>query len=138
MIEQFEVKPSALMSLCIVIVHVFTFFAALCFDLPILIYVAILLGVLVSLAWFIHTYIHRQCFFLKYESHYQRWSASNDAKQWQRYDSLNVAYINSTLVWIILASPGRVSKSSLISVDSMAKDKFLQLRRCILCPEMFD
>jgi len=138
LIEQFEVKPSILMAFFICVVHVFTFVSALYFDLPLFFYVVILLAVLISWVWSINQWSCHQHYFIKYESVYQSWSVSNDTQQWQRYENLSVAYINDALVWIILGSPGGNAMASLIGVDSMDNERFLQLRRCILCPNMFD
>ena len=138
MIEQFEVKPSLLVAIYIAVFHVFTFIGVLYFDASVLIRAVVLLALLASLARALKQWACQQQFFIKYESVYQCWSVSNDAQQWQLYESLSVAYLNDTLVWITRSSPGGENRAVIIGVDSMANERFLQLRRCIFCPDMFD
>ncbi len=121
----------------IVILHVFSIVCVIGFDIPVLMSAFAILTIVVSLMWSIKTW-RCEHYSIKYESLYKYWSVSTDAQQWQRYESVSVAYLNDTLVWIILRSPGVVTKAAVIGVDSISNERFLQLRRCILCPDMFD
>ncbi len=125
------------MVIYIVILHVFTIVCVLGFDISLLMCAAVILMTLVSLVWSIKAWLC-QCYSIKYESLYKCWSVSTDAQQWQQYESVSVVYLNDTLVWIILGSPGTGARAAIIGVDSMPNERFLQLRRCILCPNMFD
>jgi hypothetical protein len=127
------------MLIYIVILHVFTIVCVLGFDIPLLMCTVVILMTLVALAWSIKAWLYQQRYSLKYESTYKCWSMSAaDVKQWQQYESVRVVYLNDTLVWIILGSPYSGTKAAIIGVDSMPNERFLQLRRCILCPDMFD
>ena len=122
----------------VVVIHVFTLIVVLCFDVPWWIHTIFLSAIMGSLVWAINSGLSQPHFFLKYESTYQRWSVSSDNRQWHQYESIRVAYLNESFVWIILASPGGARKAAIIGVDSMLNERFLQLRRCILCPDLFN
>ena len=126
------------MAIYIAIVHVFTIVCVLGFDIPIFIRAVMTLVMLASLLWSIKKWAYQPRCYLKYESIYKCWGVSSDAQRWQRYESVSVSYLNDTLVWIILGSPGNANRAAIIGVDSLSHERFLQIRRCILCPEMFD
>ncbi len=137
MIQQFKVKPSSALAVCIVIAHAFTIISVLCFDVAIIVRASVALLLMISLAWNLYKWSHNH-YFIKYESAYTRWSMSLDARRWQQYETVSIAYLNGAFVWIILSSPSRVSRAAIIGVDSMSAERFLQLRRCILCPDILD
>ncbi|MFK8027692.1 MAG: protein YgfX [Gammaproteobacteria bacterium] len=138
MIEQFEVSPSRLMVIYIVFVHVFTIVCVMSFDLSMLLIASTTLILLISLAITLKQWSAKGHFFIKYESAFKCWSVSSDSNHWQRFEHLNVAYLNDSLVWIILSSPGKRSRAKIIGVDSLSNERFLQLRRCIICPGIFN
>jgi hypothetical protein len=119
-------------------IHVFTIVCVLVFDISIFISAATVLAIIASLVWSISKWLSMRRYFIKYESSDKCWSVSIDGQQWWRYKSISVAYLNDAFVWIILDSPGRATRAAIIGVDSMPSERFLQLRRCILCPNMFD
>ncbi len=131
-------RPSILVVIYIAAVHVFTIICLLGFDLPAPCCAVAILVILASLARSIRQWLCQAPYFIKFESVYSCWSVLVDAPPWQRHESINVAYLNDTLVWITLASPGSVKRVAIIGVDSMENERFRQLRRCILCPDMFD
>ncbi|MFK7794261.1 MAG: protein YgfX [Gammaproteobacteria bacterium] len=137
MIEQFKVKPSGLVTAYIAIIHLFALICVLGFDIPNYLRTVGVFALLVSLLWSIKQWLCQQQYLIKYEGLYQCWSISVDAQEWRRYESVRVAYLNDAFVWIVLSSPGVPQKARLIGVDSMENERFLQLRRCILCPDMF-
>ena len=129
--------PSRLMTIYIVVIHVFTGICILSFDIPTTLCAVGVIILLASFLWCLKQWVFQPQSLIKYEYIYKRWSVSDDVQQWQYYESVNVVYLNDTFVWIILSSPGIPSQAKLIGVDSMEDERFLQLRRCILCPEMF-
>ena len=126
------------MAVYIIVIHIFAVVCVLSFDIPTFVCAVAVLGLLATLLWSIKQWMRQQQYLIKYESIYKCWSVSIEAQQWQRYESISVAYLNDAFVWIILSSPGVPRKAKLIGVDSMGNERFLQLRRCILCPDMFD
>lgn len=138
MTEQYEVKPSNFVAIYIIIVHVFTVVCVLNFDISMIISAVAVLVTLASMVWSINKWSCQHHYFIKYEPTYQCWSVSNDGHRWQRYESIRVAYLNDALVWITLSLPGSATRAALIVVDSIPSERFLQLRRCILCPDMFE
>lgn len=126
------------MVIYIVLVHVFTIVCVHGFDMPLILIVSATLGLLGSLVVSLKQWSYKGRFFIKYESIFKCWSVSSDSSHWQRYEHIEVAYLNDSLVWIILSSPGKRSRAEVIGVDSLTYQRFLQLRRCIICPGMFN
>lgn len=137
MIQSFEIKPSRYVAAYIFIVHAFTLFCALSFEVSALICLSLVIAIFASMAWQIFTWARRH-YFLKYEPKVQCWSISSDKHQWRRYNSVTYIYLNNSFVWLILRASGGASTSVIIGVDSMPTERYLQLRRCIICPGIFN
>lgn len=141
MIEQFEVKPSGLIVIYSIFVHALTLLCVLSFDIPVMASSVAVFLISVSFVAAVRSQKQPSSCSIKYESKYPCWNicwnASADEQVWQRYETVKIAYLNDTFVWIIMNSPNNVSRAVLIGVDSLPNERFLQLRRCILCPTMF-
>ncbi len=88
MIQQFEVKPSGVLAVCIVIAHLVAIICVLGFDIAIIVKASVVLLILASLAWSFYQWSHNH-YFIKYEPAYTRWSMSFDAQQWQQYETVS-------------------------------------------------
>ncbi len=134
--QQFEIKPSAQIAISISIVHLFAGFSVIYFDVTIDMKSALLILVLASVTWQLNRW-RKSGLFANYESQSDCWKLSLDNQHWQYYETIKTAYLNGSLVWIIFSAPGQRTRSVIIGVDSMPAERFLQLRRCILCPAMY-
>ena len=137
MTELFEVKPSHTISIYIVAIHLCGLILILLFQIPPAVCVAGVILLAFSLLDGVKRYLSRSHYWLKYEPIYKYWAISIDGKVWRRYQDLRVVCLNDALVWIILSSAGQSQSAVMIGVDCMLNERFLQLRRCILCPDAF-
>ena len=134
--QQFEIKPSVQIVISISIVHLFVGFSVIYFDVTINVKSVLLIFVLASLIWQINQW-RKSGLFAQYKSQNGSWDLSFDNQHWQCYETIKTAYLNGSFVWIIFSAPGQRTRSVIIGVDSMPTERFLQLRRCILCPGMY-
>lgn len=137
MIQIFEVKPSIRVAACIFVVHVFVIFCVLNFEIAIYVSTGMVLAIFASLYWQISAWLRHHCF-LRYESASSCWSISFDKEHWQHYSAISCLYLNDSFMWLILRSSVSAHTSAIIGADSMPTERYLQLRRCIICPGIFN
>lgn len=75
-------------------------------------------------------------YILMYESNTKLWKVCEKCDNWQQYNTLSAMYINQWFVWIVLSNSDNKTKGLIIGRDSLPSERYLQLRRCILCPEV--
>ena len=136
MIETFKIKASNFIALAIVVSHVISVVLIVQFAVPIVIKLMVGVIVICSLNWQLLKW-HKSNMVLRFQPSVCCWSTSIDSKHWLAYSAIKKVYLCDVFVWIVLSSPGKVDKPVILSVDSLEGDKFIQLRRCILCPELF-
>lgn len=67
----------------------------------------------------------------------QKWSASKNNQKPKMYDQIRTVYLNEKFLWVILESSKSEKLSLMTSAESMTDDKYRQLRRYIISPELF-
>lgn len=105
------------------------------FHLPV-IQKLLIIFVLVWLAFKVLKQIYNNTYYLIFELKSSLWKFSEDGVKWQYFDGLSAIYVNRWFVWIVLSNQHNHSKGLIIGSDSLLDERFMQLRRCILCPNL--
>ena len=132
---QFEIKPSRNITFLLLAVFVLAIFTV--FQFAILLWVKIFLVITICSygIWEIRKWKTSR-YVLCFETQTQQWNVSLNQSEVRIINSLWPLYLSDRFVLLRLDLGGRNTACVLVLTDSLAKDKFLQLRRCILCPEV--
>ena len=136
MIYEFKVKASIYVALTIITAHSFSIGLISLFAIPVTLKLVAIVMTVISLCWQLHKW-YESDIEIRYQASNQSWTVPGEGKCGQSYSVIKTVYLCDVFVWIILSSPGQAVKPVIVGVDSLESEKFLQLRRCILCPELF-
>ena len=64
------------------------------------------------------------------------WQLSDDLRSWLHVNSISAIYVNEWFVWIVIGMNNAHKKGIIIGRDSLSAERFIQLRRCILSPDV--
>lgn len=135
MTQHFHVRHSRTIFLLVTFLYLAVNAIVIHFHLPISAKIVVISLLLV--AWLInHLRPYSKSFQLIYESKLDLWSLSEDRENWQQFRSLDKIYVNQWFVWVVLSNSDKLTKGLIIGRDSLPSERYLQLRRCILCPEV--
>ncbi len=135
MIEEFYVKFSPGFFIFLVGLHIIVFGVAINFQIPSIVKLLIIVFMLViSYAKF--KQIKDEFCILKFDSKTKTWKMSKDGRNWHCFDVVNTIYLNDWFVWLVFKNSTKHTQGVIIGRDSLPIERFMQLRRCILCPEV--
>lgn len=81
-------------------------------------------------------YVWQQNVHINFTSNNMLWSITENSKKCEYYHSASCRYINAWFVWIVFSNSNGSKKGIIIGRDSLPTERFMQLRRCILNPEL--
>ena len=127
----FRIRPSKYLSSLLFVFLLLTMVTIWQFALAP--WVKLLIMVLSSL-WCLREIAHVQTYdiVLQFERQLEQWRVSINDGPFVIVNRLAPIYLGSQLVWLKLDCRQIRSRTLLIFVDALPKEKFLQLRRCIL------
>ena len=105
------------------------------YDVPTLVKVFLILVLLTFLVILVRREYKKEIV-LKYDYVLMEWCVGEPNSGDIRFDVISKAYINDWFIWVIFSAHGKHSKGIIIGRDSLPIERFMQLRRYILSPEV--
>lgn len=73
---------------------------------------------------------------LTYQAKTNTWAIAEIEGNYEQYTDISKIFVNEWFVWIVLKQLNITSRGIFIGRDSLPSERFVQLRRCILCPDI--
>ncbi len=132
MTEIFEVQPSKWVLAWIIVIHLLAMAVIAMFVLPIEIKGMLGLLVVILGVWQWRKWSSR-IWRLQFDASRGQWKMGSGYQDWNLIDSVQPIYVNDQLIWLKFYCAGR-SLTVIAGVDSLSKEKYLRLRRSVICP----
>ncbi len=79
---------------------------------------------------------YQKKFCIQFEPAAGVWKQGGNTGSWLRFNRISKIYINQWFVWVVFCTHEKRAKGIIIGRDSLPIERFMQLRRCILSPQV--
>lgn len=136
MTYKFKLQQSFCLILYLVVLHMLVVICIYKFLVPENVKIVLMMIAFLSVCRYFHQYRY-ETFNVYFHPLTQKWSASKNNQKPKMYDQIRTVYLNQKFLWVILESSKSEKLSLMTSAESMTDDKYRQLRRYIISPELF-
>jgi len=135
LIQQFAVKRSIILLCSFLFIHLAAMSVSINFQIPVS--WKLLLTCVLFVSLFICLVLeYQKKFCIQFEPATQIWKLQVNDGSWLRFNTVSKIYINQWFVWVVFCTHNKHAKGIIIGRDSLPVERFMQLRRCILSPQV--
>ena len=135
MIYEFSLSRSKQTLAAHTIIHILVFNIVLLYQASVYVKIFVCSLILLSFITNMRNEFHRKDI-LRFDVANKSWQISIDRLNYQQITKLSCLHANEWYVCALLEFNQQTSKTFLIGSDSLLAERFMQLRRCILSPEV--
>ena len=135
MIYEFSLSRSKHFLAAHIVIHILVFYIVVLYEVSIYVKIIVCSIILLSLITNIRNEFQRKDI-LRFDVSNKSWQISIDRLNYQQISKISCLHASEWCVFVLLDFNQRRSKTFLIGSDSLLAERFMQLRRCILSPEV--
>ncbi len=133
MIARFYVQPSKIVCLCLLGLYLLAAIALTQFHLAVMYKWTLFVCLGLSAVRFLIKW-RKSAILCEYNANKDRWQVSKATGEWIQVFKIRAIYVTDRCAWINFHTGSGKVIAVLIGADALPADKFLQLRRSVICP----